>query len=267
MIHSILKDKPTKLFLGISSFFVANALIAESIGAKIFSLEKIFGMQPANFTLFGQNGLAFNLTCGVLLWPLEFVITDIVNEYYGPKAVRRISLTTVALISYAFLMYFLAIGVPPADFWIGSNATSGITDMQKSFSVVYGQGMRIIIGSIVAFLVSQLVDVYVFHRIKRATGEKRIWLRATGSTLVSQLVDSYIVLFIAFSGVFSWQMILGIGIMNYLYKATMALLLTPVIVGVERWIERYVGHATAVKMKRAAMGEEDDAFLNIPAAG
>src|SRR5829696_5748640 len=220
MLNNILKDKPTKLFLGISAFFVANALIAESIGTKIFSLEKLFGLQPSSFSLFGQSGLAFNLTCGVLLWPLEFVITDIVNEYYGPKAVRRISFTTIALISYAFLMYFIAIGVPPADFWIGSNTANGIDDMQKSFSIVYGQGMRIIAGSLVAFLVSQLVDVYVFHKIKRATGGKYIWLRATGSTLVSQFIDSYIVLFIAFGGVFPWQMILAIGILNYAYKFT-----------------------------------------------
>src|SRR6476661_3412698 len=65
MIHSILRDRPTKLFLGISAFFVANALIAESIGTKIFSLEKLVGAHPVNFTLFGQSGLAFNLTCGV----------------------------------------------------------------------------------------------------------------------------------------------------------------------------------------------------------
>ncbi|HUQ97352.1 MAG TPA: queuosine precursor transporter [Chitinophagaceae bacterium] len=266
MIHSFLKDRPAKLFLGISAFFVANALIAESIGTKIFSLEKLFGVAPANFTLFGQNGLAFNLTCGVLLWPLEFVITDIVNEYYGPKAVRRISFTTIALISYAFLMYFLAIGVPPADFWSASNAANGIPDMQQSFSAVYGQGMRIIAGSLVAFLVSQLVDVYIFHRIKRATGDKHIWLRATGSTLVSQFIDSYIVLFIAFSGVFSWQLILGIGLMNYCYKSLMAILLTPVFMIVEKSIDRYVGHETAVKMKRAAMGEEVE-YAAIPTAG
>src|SRR5882724_11366304 len=85
MIHSILKDKPTKLFLGITAFFVANAMIAECIGGKIFSLEKLFGLQPSHFTLFGQNGLSFSLTCGVLLWPLEFIMTDIVNEYYGRK--------------------------------------------------------------------------------------------------------------------------------------------------------------------------------------
>lgn len=266
MVQDFLKDKPTKLFLGLSAFFVANALIAESIGTKIFSLEKLIGLHPANFSLFGQSGLAFNLTCGVLLWPLEFVMTDIVNEYYGPKAVRRISFTAVALIAYAFLMYFIAIGVPPADFWIGSGTKNGIQNMQTSFSAIFGQGMRIIVGSIIAFLVSQLVDVFVFHKIKKVTGEKRIWLRATGSTLVSQLVDSYIVLFIAFSGVFTWQQILSFGIMNYCYKFLMALLLTPVIVLAEKRIAKYVGHDVAVRMKRAAMGQEE-APTPIPAAG
>lgn len=266
MVHNILKDKPTKLFLGLSAFFVANALIAESIGTKIFSLEKLFGLHPVSFTMLGQSGLSFNLTCGVLLWPLEFVMTDIVNEFYGPKAVRRISLTAVALISYAFLMYFVAIGVPPADFWITSGAKNGIDNMQTSFNAIFGQGMRIIVGSLVAFLVSQLVDVAVFHRIKRATGDKRIWLRATGSTLVSQLIDSYIVLFIAFSGVFTWQQILSFGIMNYLYKATMALILSPVVVLVEKRIAAYVGHDTAMKMKKAAMGDEQETTA-IPAAG
>jgi queuosine precursor transporter len=139
--------------------------------------------------------------------------------------------------------------------------------MQNAFNAIFGQGMRIIIGSLVAFLVSQLVDVYIFHRIKRSTGDKYIWLRATGSTLVSQIVDSYIVLFIAFSGVFTWQMILAIGIMNYLYKFTMAIILTPVIILVEKRIEKYLGHDVAHKMKRAAMGEPEDAFLNIPTAG
>jgi uncharacterized integral membrane protein (TIGR00697 family) len=265
MLHHILKDKSTKLFISVTAFFVANALIAEVIGTKIFSLEKIFGLQPSSFSLFGQSGLSFNLTCGVLLWPLEFVITDIVNEYYGPKAVRRISFTAVALISYAFLMYFVAIGVPPADFWITSSKE--VTNMQTSFNAIFGQGMRIILGSLVAFMVSQIVDVTIFHKIKKATGDKHIWLRATGSTLVSQLIDSYIVLFIAFSGVFTWQMILAIGMMNYIYKFSMAIILTPVIVIAEKRIEKYLGRETAQKMKRAAMGQKEEDFTNIPTAG
>jgi len=256
MIHNILRDKPTKLFLGFAAFFVANALIAESIGTKIFSMEKLLGIHPVNFTLFGQSGLSFTLTCGVLLWPLEFVITDIVNEYYGPRAVRRISFTAVILISYAFLMYFIAIGVPPADFWIKTGIQNGIPNMQDAFSGIFGQGMRIIIGSLIAFLVSQVVDVTVFHKIKKLTGEKKMWLRATGSTLVSQLVDSYIVLFIAFTGVFSWQQILAIGMINYTYKFIMAIVLTPVIYLVEGKIENYVGHESAKKMKLAAMGHD-----------
>ncbi len=256
MIHNILKDKPTKLFISFTAFFVANALIAESIGTKIFSLEKLLGIHPVNFSLFGQSGLSFTLTCGVLLWPLEFVMTDIVNEYYGPRAVRRISFTAVILISYAFLMYFMAIGVPPADFWITTGVKNGIPDMQNAFSGIFGQGMRIIVGSLIAFLVSQVVDVTVFHKIKKITGEKKMWLRATGSTLVSQLVDSYIVLFIAFSGVFTWQQILAIGMINYTYKFFMAIILTPVIYLVEGRIENYVGHETARQMKLAAMGHE-----------
>jgi len=125
MIQNLLRDKPTKLLLIFTAFFVSNALIAESIGTKIFSLEKLFGQQPLNFTLFGQSGLGISLTCGVLLWPLEFIMTDIVNEYYGPKAVRRISYIAVALIGYAFLMFYLAMGVPAADFWYGSGVADG----------------------------------------------------------------------------------------------------------------------------------------------
>lgn len=269
MIHNILKDKPTKLFLGFTAFFCCNALIAESIGTKIFSLEKTFGQQPVSFSLFGQSGLAFSLTCGVLLWPLEFVMTDIVNEYFGPRAVRRISYTAVVLISYAFLMFYLAMKIPPADFWLTTKTASGVPNMQNAFEAIFGQGMWIILGSLTAFLVSQIVDVTVFHRIKKITGEKKVWLRATGSTLVSQLVDSYIVLTIAFKfgSNWTWTQVFAIGTMNYIYKFTIAIILTPVIYYVERRIEKYVGHETAEKMKRAAMNQPTDGFENIPTAG
>ena len=253
MIQKILNDKPTKLFIGFTAFFACNALIAEAIGMKLFSLEALMGMNPVNFTFFGESGLAFTLTCGVILWPLEFVITDIINEYYGPKAVRRISITAVILIAYAFLMYFIAIALPPAKAWINSSEMQGVGDIQASFKAIFGQNMRIILGSIVAFLVGQIVDVYIFQKIKKITGDKKLWLRATGSTLVSQLVDSYIVLFIAFTGIFHWQLILAIGLMNYLYKGFMAIALTPVIYLVEKWISKYVGSETAERMKAEAM--------------
>lgn len=266
MIDKILNDKPTKIFVGFSCFFVANALVAEAIGMKLFSMESLLGMQPVNFTLFHQSGLAFTLTCGVLLWPFEFIITDIINEYYGPRAVRRISVTAVILITYAFLMYFIAIALPPAESWLSSSHTQGVENIQASFQAIFGQNMRIIAGSIIAFLVSQTVDVYVFQKIKKFTGNKYLWLRSTGSTVVSQLIDSYIVLFIAFSSLFSWQLILAVGIMNYLYKFTVAIILTPAIYYIERRIEKYVGNDAAAQMKKVAMGDHTP-MVDIPAAG
>ena len=210
-----------------------------------------------NLTLFGESGLAFNLTCGVLLWPLEFVITDIVNEYYGPKAVRRISLIAVALISYAFVMFYLAMSAAPASFWVESKMQNGVPSMQLAFEAIFGQGMWIIIGSIIAFIVSQLIDVTVFHQIKKRTGEKMIWLRSTGSTVVSQLVDSFVVLFIAFKigNGWAWSTVLAVGVVNYMYKFTMAIVLTPLIHLIRNRIENYVGAEAAEKMKREAMGE------------
>jgi uncharacterized integral membrane protein (TIGR00697 family) len=187
-------------------------------------------------------------------------MTDIVNEYYGPKAVRRISYIAVGLISYAFIMFYAAIHVPPADFLITTRVNEGIPNMQTAFTGIFGQGMWIIFGSIVAFLVSQIIDVTIFHRIKAATGEKWVWLRATGSTVISQLVDSFVVLFIAFKlgNDWSWQRVLAIGMVNYAYKFTMALILTPVIYYVEGRIENYLGPEVAKNMKQAAMGRVNE---------
>ena len=261
MIHKILNDKPTKLFIFLSSFFVANALIAECIGGKLFSLERLFGGEPHPFTLLGEPNLTFTLTCGVLLWPLEFIMTDIVNEYFGPKAVRRISFIAIGLICYAFLMFYLAIQVPAdRSFWVGSQKESGVPDMQAAFNNIFGQGMWIIVGSLVAFLLSQLVDVWIFHKIKKVTGEKKVWLRATGSTIVSQLVDSFIVLFIAFKigKDWSYQRVLAICLVNYTYKFTMAIVLTPLIYLIERSIEKYLGHTITHELKQSAMGKVNE---------
>jgi uncharacterized integral membrane protein (TIGR00697 family) len=248
-------NKPTKVLIAIAAFFVVNAILAESIGGKLFSLEAVLGMAPVNFTLFGQSGLSYTLTCGVLLWPLEFVITDIVNEYYGQRVVKRISIIAVVLIAYGFLAFYMAIGSPPSDFWVNSQVDNGVPDMQAAFTAIFGQGMWIIVGSLVAFLIGQLVDVFVFHKIKQRTGEKHVWLRATGSTVVSQLVDSFIVLFIAFKigNSWSWQLVLAICLINYSYKFIMAILLTPVIYLVERGLDKYFGQDLAKQMKIQAM--------------
>lgn len=277
MVHSILKSKPTKLFVILGGFFITNALLAEIIGVKIFSLEKTLGFQPLSIHLLG-NDLSLNLTAGVLLWPVVFIMTDIINEYYGPKGVRFFSFLTAALIGFAFVIFYGAMGLAPADFFVSSKQGSGVPDMEKAYHSILGQGGNIIIGSLVAFLVSQIIDVFIFHRIKKATGEKNIWMRATGSTLISQLIDSFVVLFIAFylgsrfnnsEGDFVWpfSLVLAVGVVNYVYKFVMALLMTPVIYLVHHLIERYLGHDVAEKMKQSAMGKNEEPYTNIPTAG
>lgn len=260
MIHSIIKDRSTKLFIILAGFFITNALLAEIIGSKLFSLEKTFGIDPLNLQIFGQS-FSFNLTAGVLLWPVVFVMTDIINEYYGPKGVRFLSYFTIVLIAYAFIMFTGAIALYPADFW-AKNYYKGVPDSNLAFGGIFGQGQAIIVASLIAFLIGQLLDVFVFHKIKQLTGEKRIWLRATGSTLVSQLIDSFVVLFIAFylaprltgnAQSWSFAQVMSVCFGNYLYKFIVALIMTPVIYLVHGFIERYLGNSLAGDMKRAAM--------------
>jgi len=265
MIHTIIKNRPTRLFLILAGFFITNALIAEFIGVKIFSLESTLGWNPAAIGLFG-NKYSFNLTCGVLLWPVVFVMTDIINEYYGTKGVKFLSWLTIGLIAFGFIMVFGAIQTAPNSWWITSKKVAGIENMNTAYNAVFGQGLGIIIASMTAFLVAQLVDVLVFHKIKKVTGERKIWLRATGSTVISQLIDSFIVLLIAFYFYPKWvpgqgepwpfDQIIAICIVNYIYKFSMAILLTPVIYLVHARIEKYLGTELAAEMKRAAMRDE-----------
>ena len=252
-------DKKNHLFLILGGFFITNTLVAEFIGIKIFSLEKTLGLVPLDLKLFGVDGLGFNLTAGVMLWPVVFVMTDIINEYYGKKGVRLLSNMAVVLILYAFLMIFTAINLIPNDWWqfqsgLSSNSEQSLSDMDLAFRRIFGQGLWIIVGSLVAFLVGQIIDVMVFHRIKKATGEKKVWLRATGSTMVSQFIDSYVVLIIAFYVGADWDLVrvLAIGTVNYIYKFSLAILLTPLIYLGHYFIDRYLGKDKAAQMKLEA---------------
>lgn len=238
-----MQEKSTRLFYILGAFFIANAILAEFIGVKIFSLEKTLGFEPLNLTLFGYENLSFNLTAGVLLWPIVFIMTDIINEYFGRKGVRFLSFTAAGLIAYAYAMVYFSISLTPADFWIIRNTPNGQLNMQMAFNTIFGQGLWIIIGSLVAFLIGQLVDVTVFHYFKSITGSSKIWLRATGSTLVSQFIDSFVVLFIAFYIGAGWELklVLAIGVVNYIYKFFIAVFLTPLLYIIHFIIDRYLG--------------------------
>jgi len=252
--------KENLLFVVLGGFFIANALIAEFIGVKIFSLERTLGFEPFSFSLLGEKGLAFNLTAGVLLWPVVFVMTDVINEYYGKRGVRLLSNLAVGLIIYSYFMVFMAIHTTPAAFWLEVNSDIEPT-IDLAFKRIFGQGLWIIIGSLIAFLIGQIVDVTVFQYLRKFTGSSKIWLRATGSTLVSQLIDSFIVLFVAFyigpPTELKWPLtqVFAVGIVNYIYKFSMAILLTPLLYILHAVIDNYLGQERANELIRQASSE------------
>jgi uncharacterized integral membrane protein (TIGR00697 family) len=246
------KTKESKLLLVLGAFFVANAILSEFIGVKIFTVEGTLGIKQFDINMLGVPNLSFNMSAGVLTWPIIFIMTDIINEYFGVKQVRFLSILTAVLITYAFLVVGAAMHLTPSDFWVNQTVNGKPLDMNNAFAGIFGQGMWIIIGSIVAFLVGQIADVVIFHKIKRFTGEKALWLRSTGSTLVSQFIDSFVVIFIAFylnpQYSWSWQMVAAIGLVNYTYKFVVAIVMTPILYLVHSVIDKYLGKDLAQRM-------------------
>jgi len=250
------EHRATRLFLALAGFFITDALLAEFVGVKIFSLERTLGTGDFSWSLFGVSG-TLNFTAGVIYWPLVFILTDLINEYYGRRGVRLVSWLAVAFIGWAFFAAYLAIALAPAPFWVEANAALGVPDIQRAYALIFGQGMWTIAGSIVAFLVGQLIDVTVFHRIRAMTGERWMWLRATGSTAVSQLFDSFIVLYIAFVlGPQKWPVsqFLAVGTVNYAYKMLAAVAMIPMLYLVHLGVRRYLGREETERLRHEAAG-------------
>ncbi len=231
-----------KLFIFLFGIFLTNAIVAEIIGVKIVSIEKSLGFNPLHFETSWGTLWDLNQTAGALNWPIVFIVSDIINDYYGKKGVRFISFATAGFIAYSFLIIFLATKLVPADFWLESNRGSSNFNINEAFNRIFRQGLGIISGSLIAFLVSQIMDALIFERIKAKTGSKLIWLRATGSTLISQLIDSVLVIGVAFYLFGNWTLAqwMNVSMNNYLYKFFIAILFTPLLYLAHYFIARYL---------------------------
>ena len=197
------------IYVILAGIFITNALVAELIGGKLIYVGNTV------------------MSLGILPWPIVFITTDLINEYFGEKGVKKLSIITAALIVYTFFLLLIGLQIPAVK---GDGLIS-----DEQFNAVFGQSMWIIIGSISAFLVSQLIDVTLFHYLKNRTGKKMLWLRSTGSTVISQLFDSFIVLGIAFwlPGKIDSKTFVTSAFTGYLVKLLIAIGLTPLI---------YLGH-------------------------
>lgn len=215
------KSKREFVFIILAGIFITNAIVAELIGSKLIQIGP------------------FIMSIGIIPWPVVFLTTDLINEYYGKKGVRTLSFITAALIAYAFVILFTAIHIPAA---VG---VSTVNDEQ--FYAVFGQSLWIIVGSIVAFLSSQFIDSFIFWLLRNKTGGKMIWLRSTGSTVISQLIDTFVVLGIAFwlPGKMTTAVFINAALTGYTFKLIIAVVLTPLIYLGHGWIDKYFGDEEA----------------------
>lgn len=246
-------SKKQQLFIVLSTLFLTNALIAEVIGSKILSVEKLMNIPPLNIPFINGTFLNLEMSVGVIIWPIVFILSDVINEYYGRSGVKRISYLGAGMIAYSFFIIYMATEAPPADFWMSNNSvdSDGMPlNINFAYSSIFRQGLGIIVGSITAFLVGQLVDAYTFHWLRILTQHKYLWLRATGSTVVSQLVDSFLILFIAFYLLGNWSLtqVFAVGVIQYLYKIIIAIVLTPLIYLMHIIIDNYLGKNDSLKL-------------------
>ncbi|MFT4735229.1 MAG: putative integral membrane protein (TIGR00697 family) [Psychromonas sp.] len=249
-------SKKQKLYIILCGIFLTNAITAEIIGTKIFSLDQTLGFDGSNISFLGFD-LSFALTAGTLNWPIVFITSDVINEYFGKKGVKFISYLTAALVSFSFIVIYLAVYVEPAAFWLDVNSTDAnghAININEGFRMIFRQGMGIIIGSLTAFLIGQILDAYVFHSLRSMTKNRMLWLRATGSTAVSQLIDSFVVIFIAFYvfGNWSWEQVTQVATNNYIFKFFIAIALTPMIYLAHFLIDRWLGKEASRKLIEAA---------------
>lgn len=237
-----------RVYVVCAGVFLTALVIAEAIAGKFFVAFTL----PGPVTILGESFPSVVMTAGVLAFPITFIVTDVMNEYFGRAGVRFVTLLGVVLVLFEFVLLQAAIAVPTVDF-------SPVSD--DAFRNVYGTTGRVIVGSVTAYLIGQFLDIALFHRLRLWTGGRHLWLRATGSTFGSQFIDTLIVLTVAFAGQLRVGQIAAITLFNYGYKLLIAIGITPLIYLAHRAINRYLGDELAEALVARATREKPEAVV------
>lgn len=217
-----------QLYLVLVSLFVTCLLVADIVAGKFFTIG------------------ALTMSVGTVAFPIAFLLTDIVNEYYGRPGARRMTAIGMAMLIVGFGIIYLSRLLPVA-------ADTPVS--QAAFDEVFGISGRLFAASLGAYLISQIVDIQAFHVVKRVTRSKHLWLRATGSTALSQVVDTIAVNLGALLGILPFGQIVGIIVTSYIYKLIVAILLTPLC---------YVAHDLITRRMKIEPAPYDE--VELPAA-
>jgi queuosine precursor transporter len=207
-------DRKQQLYLWLATLFVAALLTADLVGGKFFRLGGV------------------DLSVGMLAFPLTFVLTDVLNEFYGPAGARRVTYLGLGAAIFAFAVIQIAIALPTSP----ESPLAG-----TAFETVFGWSARLYVASLTAYLVGQLLDIALFGLLRRVTRQRMLWLRATGSTLASQLLDTAVVNAVLLGGQKPTAFILGVVRDSYTLKILIAVALTPLIYFLHAFVVRLLG--------------------------
>ena len=235
MREAYVLSRPQKLFVVCAAVFLTALVVAEATASKFFTAFDL----PFPIQILGQEFNSVIMTAGVIAFPVTFIVTDLMNEYFGKKGIRFVTWIGMIMIIFEFALLQIAMAVP-------TSSISPVPD--DAFNVVFGASGRVIFGSLVAYVIGQLADITLFHWLRGLTKGKHLWLRATGSTFGSQFLDTFIVLLVAFAGQLSFQEIVAITLFNYSYKFIIAILITPVIYAAHWVMDNYLGKEEAAQL-------------------
>ncbi|MFZ5439905.1 MAG: queuosine precursor transporter [Myxococcota bacterium] len=222
----MLLDTRGKLFLSLAALFITSLVVGDLIGGKLMAVP-----------LFGSVHL---LSVGFIPFPITFLLTDLLNEFYGKQAARTVTWVGFGMAVFTLVVVTVAVSVPwhPATLAPGWN---GLTP--EPYEAVFASGRRILVASMTAYVVAQLIDIAVFHRLKSLTHGRLLWLRATGSTVVSQLLDTIVIQSLVWSGSLDVAALSDLIISSWAGKVLIAVGLTPLIYAGHAFVERVLGVA------------------------
>ncbi|QXP73468.1 queuosine precursor transporter [Tenacibaculum sp. HL-MS23] len=212
-----LKNKAQLIYLVLAALFIASLVTSNLI------FQKFFYWEPFNL-------YRFEISAGILPYPITFLITDILSEIYGKKKANQVVIAGIFASFFSMLIILVADNVPAIN-------SSPINN--KTFSTVFGLSPLAVLASMLAYLFAQFIDIRIFHFWKKLTNGKHLWLRNNFSTFLSQFIDTFTVVFLLCSfKILPWDIFTSLLISGFLFKVIIAALDTPILYLIVFWFRK-----------------------------
>jgi len=211
-----------QIYLYLAALFITSLVVSNLI------FQKFFYWYPFQSTLFGSQ--LFELSVGILPYPITFLITDLISEIYGKKKANQVVVAGIFASFFSMAILLMADAVPAMD-------SSPIDD--NTFKKVFSLSPLAVLASMLAYLAAQFIDIRIYHFWKQLTGGRMLWLRNNFSTFSSQFLDTFLVVgLLSVFKILPWDLFWGLVLSGFLFKVLVALLDTPLLYLLVAWFRK-----------------------------